>query len=102
MKFPIPLMPVVEFVGLLSKPIILMVRLFANMMAGHLIISVFVSLIFIFSSIWGSLAGWIVSPVSIVFAVFILILDILVSFIQAYVFTILSALYIGLATAEHH
>ena len=102
MKFPIPLMPVVEFVGLLSKPIILMVRLFANMMAGHLIITVFVSLIFIFSSIWGSLAGWIVSPVSIVFAVFILILDILVSFIQAYVFTILSALYIGLATAEHH
>jgi F-type H+-transporting ATPase subunit a len=102
MKFPIPLMPVVEFVGLLSKPIILMVRLFANMMAGHLIITVFVSLIFIFSSIWGNLAGWIVSPVSILFAVFILILDVLVSFIQAYVFTILSALYIGMATAEHH
>jgi F-type H+-transporting ATPase subunit a len=102
MKFPIPLMPVVEFVGLLSKPIILMVRLFANMMAGHLIITVFVSLIFIFGSIWGSLAGWLVSPISIVFAVFILVLDILVSFIQAYVFTILSALYIGLATAEHH
>jgi F-type H+-transporting ATPase subunit a len=79
-----------------------MVRLFANMMAGHLIVTVFVSLIFIFSSIWGNLAGWIVSPVSILFSVFILILDVLVSFIQAYVFTILSALYIGLATAEHH
>jgi F-type H+-transporting ATPase subunit a len=79
-----------------------MVRLFANMMAGHMIITVFVSLIFIFSSLMGTFAGVGVSPLSIAFSVFIMLLDVLVSFIQAYVFTLLSALYIGMATAEHH
>jgi F-type H+-transporting ATPase subunit a len=102
MKFPIPLMPFVEFLGLLTKPFVLMVRLFANMLAGHLIVTVFVSLIFIFTNLWGVFAGWIFSPVSVLFAVFILLLDVLVSFIQAYVFTLLSALYFGMATAEHH
>ena len=102
MKFPIPLMPFVEFLGLLTKPFVLMVRLFANMLAGHLIITVFVCLIFIFSNLWGAVAGYIFSPVSVLFAVFILLLDVLVSFIQAYVFTLLSALYFGMATAEHH
>lgn len=102
MKFPVPVMPFVEFFGVITKPFVLMVRLFANMMAGHLIVTVFVSLIFIFSSMMGNLAGWLISPVSVVFAIFILVLDILVSFIQAYVFTLLSALYFGMATAEHH
>ncbi len=102
MKYPIPLMPVVEFAGLFIKPVILMVRLFANMMAGHMILTVFVSLIFIFSNLMGNAAGWIVSPVSVLFSVFILLLDILVSFIQAFVFTLLSALYFGMATAETH
>jgi F-type H+-transporting ATPase subunit a len=102
MKFPIPLMPFVEFLGLITKPFVLMVRLFANMLAGHLIVTVFVCLIFIFSNLWGAFAGYIFSPVSVLFAVFILLLDVLVSFIQAYVFTLLSALYFGMATAEHH
>jgi F-type H+-transporting ATPase subunit a len=102
MKFPIPLMPFVEFFGLFTKPLVLMIRLFANMLAGHLIVIVFVGLIFIFSNMMGSFAGWAISPISIVFSVFILILDILVAFIQAYVFTLLSALYFGMATAEHH
>jgi F-type H+-transporting ATPase subunit a len=102
MKFPIPLMPFVEFLGLITKPFVLMVRLFANMLAGHLIVTVFVALIFIFSHLWGAIAGYIFSPVSVLFAVFILLLDVLVSFIQAYVFTLLSALYFGMATAEHH
>jgi F-type H+-transporting ATPase subunit a len=102
MKFPIPLMPFVEFLGLITKPFVLMVRLFANMLAGHLIVTVFVCLIFIFSNLWGAVAGYIFSPVSVLFAVFILLLDVLVSFIQAYVFTLLSALYFGMATAEHH
>jgi F-type H+-transporting ATPase subunit a len=102
MKFPIPLMPFVEFLGVLTKPFVLMIRLFANMLAGHLIITVFVCLIFIFTNLWGVIAGWIFSPVSVLFAVFILLLDVLVSFIQAYVFTLLSALYFGMATAEHH
>jgi F-type H+-transporting ATPase subunit a len=102
LKFPIPLMPIVELTGVITKPFVLMVRLFANMMAGHMIITVFVSLIFIFSSLMGTFAGVGVSPLSIAFSVFIMLLDVLVSFIQAYVFTLLSALYIGMATAEHH
>uniref|UniRef100_UPI0032164B01 F0F1 ATP synthase subunit A n=1 Tax=uncultured Draconibacterium sp. TaxID=1573823 RepID=UPI0032164B01 len=102
LKFPIPLMPIVELSGVITKPFVLMVRLFANMMAGHMIVSVFVSLIFIFASIMGPAAGFGISPVSVAFSVFIVLLDVLVSFIQAYVFTLLSALYFGMATAEHH
>lgn len=102
LKFPIPLMPIVELSGVITKPFVLMVRLFANMLAGHMIVTVFVSLIFIFNSIMGVEAGLGVSVVSILFSVFILLLDVLVSFIQAYVFTLLSALYFGMATSEHH
>jgi F-type H+-transporting ATPase subunit a len=102
LKLPIPLMPIVEFSGVFTKPFVLMVRLFANMLAGHLIVTVFVSLIFIFGSSMGVGAGYGVSPVSIAFSVFILLLDVLVSFIQAYVFTLLSAIYFGMATSEEH
>jgi len=102
LKYPIPLMPIVELTGVLTKPIVLMVRLFANMLAGHLIVTVFVSLIFIFGSMIGIEAGLSVSVVSIMFSVFMLLLDLLVSFIQAYVFTLLSALYFGMASPEHH
>lgn len=102
LKYPLPLMPIVELSGLITKPFVLMVRLFANMMAGHMIVTVFVSLIFIFNRLLGMEAGLGVSVVSVAFSVFILLLDILVSFIQAYVFTLLSALYFGMATSEHH
>lgn len=102
LKFPIPLMPIVELSGVFTKPFVLMVRLFANMLAGHLIVTVFISLIFIFGNLMGTTAGFAVSPVSVVFSVFILLLDVLVSFIQAYVFTLLSAIYFGMATSEHH
>ena len=103
LKFPLfPLMQVVEFSGMITKPIVLMVRLFANMLAGHMIVTVFVSLIFIFASLFGAGVGLAASPISIAFSVFILMLDVLVSFIQAYVFTLLSALYFGMATADHH
>lgn len=102
LKFPIPLMPIVELSGIFTKPFVLMVRLFANMMAGHMIITVFVSLIFIFGKLMGIYAGVGISVVSIAFSVFIMLLDVLVSFIQAYVFTLLSALYFGMATSEHH
>lgn len=102
LKYPIPLMPIVELTGVFTKPFVLMVRLFANMMAGHMIVTVFVSLIFIFTYMNGPLMGGMVSPVSVAFSVFILLLDVLVSFIQAYVFTLLSALYFGMATSEHH
>ena len=95
-------MPIVELTGVITKPFVLMVRLFANMLAGHLIVMVFVSLIFVFGGLFGSAVGLAASPVSIAFSVFILLLDVLVSFIQAYVFTLLSALYFGMATADHH
>jgi F-type H+-transporting ATPase subunit a len=102
LKFPVPLMPIVELSGVITKPFVLMVRLFANMLAGHMIVTVFISLIFVFASLYGPIAGLAASPISIVFSVFILLLDVLVSFIQAYVFTLLSAIYFGMATAEHH
>ena len=99
LKIPIPLMPVVEIIGIITKPFVLMVRLFANITAGHIIILGFVSLIFIFGSISVAL-GFGVSVVSVAFIVFMDLLEILVAFIQAYVFTLLSALYFGLATIE--
>lgn len=102
LKLPIPLMPILEMTGMITKPFVLMVRLFANMLAGHMIVTVFLSLIFIFSSLMGPAAGFGVSPISVAFAVFITLLDVLVSFIQAYVFTLLSAIYFGMASAEHH
>jgi len=102
LKYPLPLMPIVELTGVFTKPFVLMVRLFANMMAGHMIVTVFVSLIFIFANLQGPFAGGLVSPLSVAFSVFILLLDVLVSFIQAYVFTLLSALYFSMATSEHH
>ena len=102
LKFPIPLMPLVEVTGVFTKPIVLMVRLFANMLAGHMVVTVFVSLIFVFAKLMGVYFGLGVSVISVLFSVFMVLLDVLVSFIQAYVFTLLSALYFGMATEEHH
>lgn len=101
LKFPIPLMPVVELMGVFTKPFVLMIRLFANILAGHLIILGFVSLIFVFGAInmW---LGYGVSIVSIIFGLFMSLLELLVAFIQAYVFTMLSSLYFGMATEEEH
>jgi F-type H+-transporting ATPase subunit a len=100
LKFPVPLMPIVEIIGIITKPFVLMIRLFANITAGHIIVLGFVSLIFIFGAISMAL-GLGVSVVSVAFMVFMSLLELLVAFIQAYVFTLLSALYFGLATAEH-
>ena len=97
-----PLMPVVELVGVFTKPIVLMVRLFANMTAGHIVILGFVALIFILSQTFNVYVGGAVSVVSVVFSVFISLLECLVAYIQAFVFTMLSALYIGMAVAEPH
>lgn len=101
LKIPIPLMPVVELVGLLTKPFVLMVRLFANITAGHIIMLGFMSLIFIFGNMNIGL-GYGVSVVSVAFGVFMSLLELLVAFIQAYVFTLLSAIYFGMAIEEHH
>ncbi len=101
LKFPIPLMPIVEIMGVFIKPFVLMVRLFANITAGHIVGLGFISLIFIFGEINMGL-GYGVSIVSIAFKVFLMVLELLVAFIQAYVFTLLSALYFGMATEESH
>ena len=101
LKIPIPLMPIVELMGVFTKPFVLMVRLFANISAGHIIILGFISLIFIFGEINAG-AGYGVAVVSVVFSIFMNVLELLVAFIQAYVFTLLSALYFGMATEEHH
>ncbi|MEI6884016.1 MAG: F0F1 ATP synthase subunit A [Bacteroidota bacterium] len=103
LKLPIPLMPVVEIIGVITKPFVLMVRLFANIAAGHIIALGFVSLIFIFGAI-NVAVGYGVSVVSVAFMIFMNLLELLVALIQAYVFTLLSALYFGLATIEpeHH
>lgn len=101
LKFPVPLMPIVELTGVFIKPFVLMVRLFANILAGHIIILGFVSLIFIFGAI-NVYVGYGVSIVSVLFSLFLSVLEILVALIQAYVFTLLSALYFGAAVEEHH
>lgn len=101
LKFPFPLMPIVELLGVFTKPFVLMVRLFANIMAGHIIGLSFVSLIFIFGAL-SAVAGYGVSVVSLAFMIFMNLLELLVAFIQAYVFTILSAIYFGMATEEAH
>ncbi len=97
-----PLMPVVELVGVFTKPIVLMIRLFANMTAGHIVILGFMVIIFIMSNLFGTAVGGAVSVVSIFFSVFISLLECLVAYIQAFVFTMLTALYIGMAVSEPH
>lgn len=101
LKVPIPLMPIVELMGLITKPFVLMVRLFANITAGHIIVMGFFALIFIFGNM-NTFLGYAVSPLTLAFTIFMTVLELLVAFIQAYVFTLLSALYFGMATAEHH
>ncbi len=91
----------VEILGIFTKPFALAIRLFANMTAGHLIILSLIGLIFTFTQIFGAAAGWGTAPVSVAMATFVYILELLIAFIQAYVFTILSALFIGMAVAEH-
>jgi F-type H+-transporting ATPase subunit a len=92
----------VELLGIITKPFALMIRLFANMMAGHIIIICLVSLIFIFGAI-NKGVGIGFSPISIAFAVFIYLIEVLVAFIQAFIFTNLTAVFIGQAfEGEHH
>jgi F-type H+-transporting ATPase subunit a len=91
----LPIMFVVEILGLFTKPFALAVRLFANMTAGHIVILALLGLIFI-------LKTYFVAPVSVSFALFIYLLEILVALIQAYIFTMLSSLFIGMAVHQEH
>lgn len=85
----------VEIFGIFTKPIALAIRLFANITAGHILVLSLICLVFVFNSLY-------IAPVSIAFAVFIGAIELLVAFIQAFIFTILSALFIGMAIEEHH
>ena len=95
----IPIMPAIEVVGTLTKPLSLMIRLFANMLAGHIMILCAVGVIFLTAKM-GPVINGSLSVVAVLFGVFLNCLEILVSFIQAYVFTMLSALFIGMAHTE--
>lgn len=90
-----PIMWPVELVGIISRPFALMIRLFANITAGHIIVLSLISLIFVFKSIA-------IAPVSVAFVVFMDVLELLVALLQAFIFTLLTALFIGTATEEHH
>jgi F-type H+-transporting ATPase subunit a len=91
----LPVMIPVEIIGIFSKPFALMIRLFANILAGHIVVLSLICLIFIFDSLA-------LAPVSIFFVIFMDCLELLVAFLQAYIFTLLSALFISMAVQESH
>lgn len=101
LKFPLPIMQCIEIFGIFTKPAALCVRLFANMMGGHMIVITLTLLIFIFTAFGAAATGGSV-VISIIFSIFMLALDILVSFIQAYVFTLLATLFIAMAQDNGH
>ena len=96
-----PFLVPVEFIGLFTKPLALAFRLFGNMLSGHLVIVSLIGLIFIFAAQLGTGVGWSTVFISVPLTVFIYVLKLAISFIQAYIFAILSALFIGLAIEEH-
>ena len=85
----------IELLGLFIKPFSLLIRLYANMQAGHIVIGSMIGLMFIFKS-------WIGSPLSFGLAFAIMLIEVLVALLQAYIFTMLSALYFGFASEDHH
>ncbi|MXX96247.1 MAG: F0F1 ATP synthase subunit A [Rhodothermaceae bacterium] len=102
MPVPVKLLLIpTEIMGLFTKPVALAIRLFANLTAGHLVILSLIGMIFTFTNLFGEAVGYGVVPVSLGFTLFVMCLEILIAFIQAYIFTILSALFIGMAIAEH-
>lgn len=98
--YPVPVMPVIELFGVFTKPFALMIRLFANMMAGHAVILSFTCVIFLGWSM-GTGFGLGLNIFSVIMLLFMNCLEVLVAFVQAYVFTMLSAVFIGLAHKEH-
>ncbi|HAH31866.1 MAG TPA: ATP synthase F0 subunit A [Elusimicrobia bacterium] len=95
-----PLLFPIEIIGLVTKTFALSIRLFANMIAGHIVILAFISFIFIFGS-FGAAIGFGVAPISVALVLFILLLELFVAFLQAYVFTFLTAIFTGAAMHPH-
>ena len=107
LKVPVPLMPFIELFGIFTKPLALIIRLFANMMAGHAIALSFAAIIFIMfniseNAIVNYVAGTGMTVVSVAMSAFMMLLEVLVSYIQALVFTMLSAVFISLAHVHEH
>ena len=101
LKFPIPIMQTIELFGVISKPFSLMVRLFANIMAGHMMVLGLVSVIFVTVKL-GPVINGSMTVIAMLFGLVINALELLVAFIQAYVFTMLSAVFIGMSRQEEH
>ena len=99
LKVPLPLMPLIEIIGMFTKPFSLMVRLFANILAGHIMLLGVVAVVFITAKLGPAINGS-MSVIAVLFGVFMDILELLVAFIQAYVFTMLSSVFIGLSRQE--
>ena len=101
LKAPFPMMPIIEIFGIFTKPFALMIRLFANIMAGHAAVLSLVAIIFITVKS-GPVINGSMTVVSVAFSIFMNALEMLVAFIQAYVFTMLSAVFIGLSQVKEH
>lgn len=98
----LPIMIPVEIVGVFMKPLSLMIRLFANITAGHIIILSLLGLIFMANTMGGMMTSLAISPVVLFFTLFLNVIEILVAFIQAFIFALLTAMYIGSAVEDHH
>ncbi|HRI30640.1 MAG TPA: F0F1 ATP synthase subunit A, partial [Candidatus Kapabacteria bacterium] len=99
--FLAPIMVPIEIMGIFTKPFALAIRLFANMTAGHVALLALVGIIFYFKQLFGASVGYSVTVPSVLFSVFVLCLELLVAFLQAYVFTMLTAVFTGLAVGDH-
>ena len=99
LKVPLPLMPLIEIIGMFTKPFSLMVRLFANILAGHIMLLGVVAVVFLTATLGPVLNGS-MTVIAVLFGVFMDLLELLVAFIQAYVFTMLSSVFIGLSRQE--
>lgn len=99
--FLLPIMIPVEMLGMFTKPFALMIRLFANMLAGHMVVTTLLLLIPIMAGV-SATAGWLMTPVSLALALFIMLLEVLVAFIQAYIFTLLTSIFIGMYAHPAH
>jgi F-type H+-transporting ATPase subunit a len=97
-----PIMIPIEIVGVFTKPFALMIRLFANITAGHIVILSLISLIFVAQAGAGTGMAWGISPAAFALTLFIFVLEVLVAFLQAYIFTLLTALFVGMSVEEHH
>jgi F-type H+-transporting ATPase subunit a len=99
--FLLPIMIPVELLGMFTKPFALMIRLFANMLAGHMVVTTLLLLIPIMAGV-ADIAGWLMVPVSLGLSLFIMMLEVLVAFIQAYIFTLLTSIFIGMYAHPAH